>query len=141
MANSTSYLLVQAGDKSRDLFSHYLTTLDIDLKNFGIMFALFGQGPLSQVELGQHMGIDRAPMVQHIDRLEQRGLVKRTPNPQDRRAHAIVLTGKGQEVLAQALDLARRVEAEILAPLSSEEQAQLNHLMNRLLASHFISDN
>jgi DNA-binding MarR family transcriptional regulator len=92
------------------------------------------------VELGQQMGIDRAPMVQHIDYLEQRGLVKRTLNPRDRRAHQLMLTDKGREVLAQALALARRVEAEVLAPLSAEEQAQLNHLMNRLLASHFISD-
>lgn len=92
------------------------------------------------MELGQQLGIDRAPMVQHIDYLEQRGLVKRTPNPQDRRAYALMLVNKGQETLVQALELAHRVEAELLAPLSAEEQAQLNHLMNRLLASHFISD-
>ncbi len=86
------------------------------------------------------MGIDRAPMVQHIDHLEQHGLVKRTPSPRDRRAHEIVLTDKGREVLAQALELAHRVQVEILAPLSEGEQTQLNHLMNRLLASHFIDD-
>ena len=140
MASSTSVLLVAAGEKSSDLFSHSLTALDMGLNHFGILFALVSLGPLSQVELGQQMGIDRAPMVQHIDYLEQRGLVKRTPNPRDRRAHAIVLTDKGQEVLTQALDLAHRVEAEVLAPLSAQEQAQLNHLMNRLLAAHFISD-
>lgn len=139
MANSTSFLLVEAGDKSRDLFSYYLTTLDIDLKYFSVLFTLAAQGSLSQVELGQHLGIDRAPMVQHIDRMEERELVKRTPNPQDRRVHAIVLTDKGREVLGQALDLARRVEVEVLAPLSAQEQAQLNHLMNRLLASDFAS--
>lgn len=133
-------LLVAAGDKTRDLFSHSLTPLDIDTKHFAILFRLANQGLLSQVELGKQMGIDRAPMVQHIDYLEQRGLVKRTPNPRDRRAHELILTDKGREVLAQALALARRVEAEVLAPLSAEEQAQLNHLMNRLLASHFISD-
>lgn len=133
-------LLVAAGDKTRDLFSQDLTPLDIDTKHFAILFRLANQGLLSQVELGQQMGIDRAPMVQHIDYLEQRGLVKRTPNPRDRRAHQLMLTDKGREVLAQALALARRVEAEVLAPLSAEEQGQLNHLMNRLLASHFISD-
>lgn len=140
MAESTSFLLGEAGEHSRDLFSHYLSTLDIKLNHFAILFRLFGQGPLSQVELGQQLEIDRAPMVQHIDYLEQRGLVKRTPNLQDRRAHAIVLTDKGGETLVKALELARRVEVELLAPLSAEEQAQLNHLMNRLLVSHFISD-
>ncbi len=140
MAKSTSFLLVKAGDKSRDLFSYYLTSLDIRLNHFAILFRLANQGLLSQVELGQQLGIDRAPMVQHIDYLEQRGLVKRTPNPQDRRAYALMLVDKGQETLVQALELAHRVEAELLAPLSAEEQAQLNHLMNRLLASHFISD-
>lgn len=140
MAASTGFLLAEAGDHSRNLFSYYLSTLDLKLNHFAILFNLFGQGPLSQVELGQQLDIDRAPMVQHIDYLEQRRLVKRTPNPHDRRAHAIVLTDQGRETLLQALELARQVEVELLAPLSAEEQAQLNHLMNRLLASHFISD-
>ena len=134
------YILVVAGDKAHDLFSITLTPLELDTKQFAILFRLSHQGLLSQVELGKQMGIDRALMVQHIDYLEQRELVKRTPNLQDRRAHALKLTDKGQEILSQAIALARQVEAEILAPLSAEEQEQLNHLMNRVLASHFIDD-
>lgn len=133
-------LLVAAGDKARDLFSYSLTSLAIDTKHFAILFRLANQGLLSQVELGQQMGVDRAPMVKHIDYLEQRGLVQRTPNLQDRRAHALKLTDQGREVLSRALALARQVEAEVLAPLTAAEQGQLNHLMNRLLASHFIRD-
>jgi len=140
-AGSTSVLLVAAGDKARDLFGYALTSLGIGTKHFAILFRLANQGLLSQVELGQQMGIDRAPMVKYIDHLEQRGLVERSPNLQDRRAYALVLTGQGQDVLLQALALAHQVEAEVLAPLSAEEHAQLNYLMKRLLASHFINNN
>jgi len=140
LAGSTSALLVAAGDKARDLFDYSLTSLGLGTKHFAILLRLANQGLLSQVELGQQMGIDRAPMVKYIDHLEQRGLVKRTPNLQDRRAYALVLTDQGREVLSKALTLAHQVEAEVLAPLSAEELEQLNYLMNRLLASHFISD-
>lgn len=133
-------LLVATGDKARDLFGYALTSLDIGTKHFAILFLLANQGLLSQVELGQQMGIDRAPMVKYIDHLEQRGLVERNPNLQDRRAYSLVLTSQGREILLQALALAHQVEAEVLAPLSAEEQAQLNYLMKRLLASHFTSD-
>lgn len=140
MAESTSFLLAEAGEHSRELFAYYLSTLNIKPNHFAILFRLFGQGPLSQVELGQQLEIDRAPMVHHIDYLEQRGLVKRTPNLQDRRAYEILLTDEGEETLVKALELARRVEVELLASLSAQEQVQLNHLMNRLLASHFMSN-
>lgn len=140
LARWTSVLLVKAADEIRRSFSDRLNILDIGPKHYGILFLLAYQEPLSQVELGHRMEIDRAPMVQLIDRLEQLGLVKRTPNPRDRRAHAILLTDKGREVLEQATELARTVEAEFFAPLSVEEREQLNVLLNRLMASYFITE-
>lgn len=78
------------------------------------------------------MGIDRAPMVQFIDHLEQLGLLERLPNPSDRRSYAITLTPKGQEFLEQATELARTVETEFLSPLSVKERKQLHSLLTRL---------
>lgn len=130
-------LLIVAADEVRRLFREYLAPLDIQSKHFVILFLLANQGAMSQVEIGQATGVARAPMVQLIDHLEQRGLAERTPNPSDRRAHAVQITEKGREVLAQANEVASRVEAEIHAHLSAEERQQLNYLLNRLLGSHF----
>lgn len=125
-------LLIEAADRLRYLFANSLKPLDIQPKHYGILFLLDEQGPLSQVEIGQQMGIDRAPMVQFIDSLEQLGLLERLPNPSDRRSYAITLTPKGQELLKQATELARTIETEFLSPLSIEERKQLHSLLARL---------
>jgi DNA-binding MarR family transcriptional regulator len=134
----TGVLLVKAADEIRNAFGDRLAALGIGTKHFGILFTLDRKGAISQVELGQHMRIDRAPMVQHIDFLEGLGLVERTNNPRDRRAHAILLTEKGRKVLADATEIARQIETEFFAPLSIEQRQQLNSLLNQLMASHFI---
>jgi MarR family transcriptional regulator, lower aerobic nicotinate degradation pathway regulator len=126
-------LLVKAAEKTSQAFSDRLTALDIQPKHYGILFWLVNEGSLSQVELGQHMGIDRAPMVQLIDHLEQQKLVERTSHPGDRRINRIMLTDKGREIWTQATQLAKEAETEVLATLSPQECEQLNYLLNRLL--------
>ncbi|MBD3882695.1 MarR family transcriptional regulator [Phormidium tenue FACHB-886] len=133
LAEITSVLLVEAADRTRHLFSDSLAPLKIQVKHFGILFLLAQQGSLSQVQLGKQLEVDRALIVRFVDYLEQLGVVQRTPNPTDRRSHIIVLTTKGNELLAQATDLARTCEEEFLAPLSEREQRQLHRLLARLL--------
>ena len=79
------------------------------------------------------MKIDRAPMVQLIDRLEKQGLVERTPHPSDRRAHAIKITDAGRKTYQQALEIAAKVETEVLGSLSQAQQQQLNVLLNQIM--------
>lgn len=126
-------LAIKVAERLNDLFTSYLITLDMRPKHYGILSLLAEQGPLSQVEIGQQMEIDRAPMVQHIDHLEQLGLVERKPNPTDRRSYAITLTSKGQEYLQQATEFAIEAESEFFTPLSIEERQQLHSLLTRLL--------
>lgn len=130
-AKSTSFLLAQVGNQSLNLFSHYLLGLDIKIHHFQIL-ALAEQETMTQAQLAQQLGMSNAPVVQYLHYLEQRGLVKRTRSLNVRHANDIVLTTKGREILAKALTFARQAEAEILAPLSLDEQIQLKNLMYRL---------
>lgn len=132
--------MIKAADRTQSLFSNYLVALNIELTHYGILFLLTHEGSLSQVKLGQQMGIDRAPMVQLIDHLEHLGLVERTPDSHDRRVNSIQLTDHGRAVWTQATELARIAEAEILAPLSAEERQQLNQLLNQVLATRSTSN-
>jgi DNA-binding MarR family transcriptional regulator len=136
LAKWNSLLLIKAADRTRDLFNKYLNSLDLHSKHFGILFWLSQQDAQSQVELGEKMNIDRAPMVQLIDYLEKQGFVERTPHPSDRRAHAIKITKNGQEIYQQALQIAANVEAEIFSSLSQVELQQLNTLLNKVIKNN-----
>jgi DNA-binding MarR family transcriptional regulator len=73
-------------------------------------------------------------MVTVIDNLEHKGLAKRLPHPQDRRAVAVTLTAKARRLLPSLHDEGRDLEDEIAAPLSSKERAALRDLLQRVAA-------
>src|ERR1700728_2824116 len=54
----------------------------------------------SQLSLAQHLGVDRTVMTYLLDDLEAAGLIERRPDPADRRARHVVITGQGTELLA-----------------------------------------
>jgi DNA-binding MarR family transcriptional regulator len=90
----------------------------------------------SQLALAQHLGIDRTVMTYLLDDLEAANLIERRPDPADRRAHRVVATQHGSDLLAKLQGRLRAAEAHLLAPLAQEAsesfRAQLRLLATRL---------
>lgn len=70
-----------------------------------------------------------------VDDLERLGYVVRQPDPDDRRAKRIVLTDRGRESVAAALDTIATLEAELEGVLGSDGLAELHHSLNRILTA------
>ena len=88
--------------------------------------------PLTQVQLGARVAMDRTTIVNLVDRFEALGYARRTRSATDRRAHDLTLTEAGSETLASARQLARKVEAVILNPLSANERRALLSLLQTI---------
>jgi DNA-binding MarR family transcriptional regulator len=73
-------------------------------------------------------------MTSRIDRLEARGLVRRTPDPRDRRATVVRLTPEGSDLVWRALDAIEEAQRPLLAELSTAELETLVELLKRLTA-------
>jgi DNA-binding MarR family transcriptional regulator len=71
-------------------------------------------------------------MVAFVDSLEERGLLERRQNPDDRRARALYLTPAGRELLGQAFAVANQHEQRLTSDLSDEERRQLLDLLSRV---------
>ena len=61
-----------------------------------------GNKGLSQADVAQRLGIERARLVRLLDRLEKRGFTQRLPSATDRRSHVLRLTPSGQQILKRA---------------------------------------
>jgi DNA-binding MarR family transcriptional regulator len=72
-------------------------------------------------------------MTNRLDRLEERRLIRRLPNPDDRRGVVVELTPDGLELILQALATAAARESVIASALSDREKDQLNDLLRRLM--------
>lgn len=98
---------------------------------------LVGRTPgLSQRSLADRLGAVPSRVVPLIDSLEARGLVARVRSKSDRRNYELRLTAEGRKMLVALRGIAEQHEAELLAPLTSEQSAQLGNLLARLASAH-----
>lgn len=72
-------------------------------------------------------------MTNRLDRLEERGLVRRLPDPHDRRALEVEVTDEGRRLWGATVDVQAAKEALIASALDEEEKDQLNALLRRLM--------
>src|SRR3954449_11194368 len=104
-------------------------------RDAGVLITLVSSGPVSQQELVARLNVNRTLMVKLIDSLEQRGLVTRLRNPDDRRAYALHATPAGREALLEMLPTMADAEAELAEHLSDAETKRLKHLLKALIAA------
>jgi DNA-binding MarR family transcriptional regulator len=129
-----AYLFKHAERLMSELHVETLAPFDIHARDLGVLLAIDSNEPASQQQIAQRMGVDRTTMVAIIDALEAKGLIARRPDTEDRRRNVVELTPAGQDMLREGIAASDAAEAELLAPLSPEENLQLRNLLARVLA-------
>lgn len=113
-------------------FGQTVGAADITPPQLGALLLVEVNPGVSQSAVAEALRFDRSTLVQIVDRLEERGLLKRETSPRDRRSHALTLTAAGVRLLVTLKELVRAHEAEIAAPLGVTERATLVALLERL---------
>ena len=89
-------------------------------------------GVMRLSELSEHLRIAPRSTTEVVDGLQERGLVERRPDPADRRATLVALTGTGQAT-AEAIRAARHAEAErFFAGLDADDRETLARILRVL---------
>jgi DNA-binding MarR family transcriptional regulator len=78
--------------------------------------------------------LSSAGVTSRIDRLERRGLVRRLPDPDDRRGVIIELTDQGLEVVDAAVAAIAISDRQLLDRMDPQEVALLADLLRKFLA-------
>ncbi|MET7388198.1 MarR family winged helix-turn-helix transcriptional regulator [Streptomyces sp. NPDC005529] len=127
-----SWLVGRVAARARGLVAEALTAEGLKLMHHAVLAASSEYGPVAQAELGRRVAVDPKDMVGILNELQQAGLVLRAPDPADRRKNAITVTPEGTAVLTRCAALAEAANAELLAPLTADEQSQLMVLLKRV---------
>jgi DNA-binding MarR family transcriptional regulator len=109
---------------------------DLETWTFDVLSAL-RRAPGQHLSPGQLLAqtlVTSGTMTNRIDRLEQRGLVRRRPDPGDARSVRVLLTAAGRRRVEAAIrDLVQRENA-ILGTLTAAERTELAGLLRRVVA-------
>ncbi|MFF9312404.1 MarR family winged helix-turn-helix transcriptional regulator [Streptomyces sp. NPDC014748] len=87
----------------------------LDELTYPVLSALARIGPCSAADLAPEVGLDRSGVTRRASRLEDAGLIRREPDPKDRRAQLLVLTEPGLRAVAE---LRARLADQIMTSLS-----------------------
>jgi DNA-binding MarR family transcriptional regulator len=108
----------------------------LTIQDWELLSSLRRVGPpyrLSPSRLASDLMLSSGAMTARLDRLERAGLVRRRPDPDDRRAIRVELTEKGRQTWGAAVDVQAAKERQIAAALSEKEKELLNGLLRRLM--------
>jgi len=127
-----AWLLSQVGAHAAERFRERLAALELVPPHAGILRLISAEEGLSQRALSALIGLVPSRLVGLLDELEQRGLVERRRDPQDRRSHSLFLTDRGRNTLDAIGRVAREHQQGLLRALTEEERALLAALLIRV---------
>lgn len=98
-----------------------------------VLATLKDHGPLTQTEMARLIKIEQPTMAQLLTRMERDGLVRRTPDPKDKRSSLVSLTPSALKVLPQARAILVEGSNIALRGFTDREIATLSRLLKRVV--------
>lgn len=125
--------LARAFDRSLD---ETLAATGLDRRSYHALGKLRKVGPpyrRSAGQLAENMGLSSGAMTNRLDRMEAAGLIRRLPDPNDRRGVLVEPTEAGLAIWDRAVATQAEREAKVAAVLDRGEREDLHRLLRKLM--------
>lgn len=106
-----------------------------DATSLPLRFLVRQDRPLRQRDLAEQLDIEGPTLVRVLDTLAQKGLVRRTEDPDDRRAKLVSATKAGRAYLASITPMLSQLRDSLFEGISQEDIDSALRLLNRLEAN------
>jgi DNA-binding MarR family transcriptional regulator len=134
------FTLLKAAQVWRTEASVVLREHELTVPQFLVVMALYrqarhGWGPLTQNEVAVRLGMDANTTSQIVRTLERRGLLTRTPHPDDARARALALTPQGIDRGRDASASARALNDLFFSAVAPDQLQSLGDILDTLITA------
>ncbi|MGW1065239.1 MarR family winged helix-turn-helix transcriptional regulator [Streptomyces aureus] len=129
MGTSLLYLLKRTELAVRARLEELLKPAGITALQYTALTVLERHDGISAAQLARDSFVTAQSMADMVRALEGRGLIRREPNPANRRERLIALTEQGRALLAEYAEPARHLEERMVAGLSDEEVGVLREAL------------
>ena len=104
----------------------------LGLSDFAIMEALLHKGPLPINQIGEKVLLTSGSMTAAVNRMENKGLVKRIQDPSDGRCYYVHLTKRGRKIIKTAYAEHEKNLENSASVLSDGERQELVRLLKKI---------
>lgn len=133
LANVLGYHVAQAAITTVELFERHVgQPHGLRKVEYSMLLLLLANGPLSPKRLAQALRLSAPNLSLLLDRLQDRGLLRRERSQVDRRSQNIVLTPQGNRIARTTAAAAEPMERELRDRLSRAEHAMLIELLRKV---------
>ena len=138
---TTEGIVERIGNLHKDLdqsLEETLVKFELDRRAFHLLGRLRSYGPpyrRSPGQLAGDMRLSSGAMTNRLDRLEAPGLIRRLPDPNDRRGQLIEPTEKGHAAWDRTVGTQADRERRIASVLTAAEREQLHRLLRKLMGA------
>ena len=136
LVDSTTFLLKRLGFAAKERSMAGYEDAGLHPYHFAVLLVLDEGSRETQGSIADALGYDRGQLVGLLDELEERELVERKRDPNDRRRHLVRLTSEGAKALKRLRTVAAQIEDDFLAPLDERERVALHGLLHKLARTH-----
>jgi DNA-binding MarR family transcriptional regulator len=114
------------------VFRRVVQPLGLTVIEWYILRALYQQDGQHASTLAQSVGRAATSFTPNLDRLSDKNLIERRPDPQDRRAVCIHLTEEGKNLEDQVMEAANKIDKEISKQFEKEEYNNFLTILSNL---------
>jgi DNA-binding MarR family transcriptional regulator len=136
LAQSTGFLLARLGFAFKAQAIANAEDAGFEVYDYSVLAILAEGARATQSAIAEALSLDPSRLVALLDSLEQRELIARQRDPQDRRRHVVSITAAGAAELRHLRGMVHALEEEFFAPLSAAERVVLHELLSTLAARH-----
>ncbi|KDB08194.1 transcriptional regulator, MarR family [Burkholderia sp. lig30] len=133
LTESVGFMLAKARNLITTEMDAAVKDLGISSHHMGILLALRKGVASTPFEISKLLGIDTGLMTRMLDKLEEKGLLKRSRSIDDRRVVNLALTPKGEEIAGQIPEIAPKVLNSRLRNFDKTEFDELCRLLHKFI--------
>jgi DNA-binding MarR family transcriptional regulator len=129
---TTESLLIATSRGIRRAYDNRLADIGLKISEAYLLAHVHRQGPMTQTQLAEGLGLGRAATGAIVDALERKGLVERSAHAGDRRVWLVVSTERAAAVADEAAAIDTALRNRLWTGISRAERRQLAETLGRL---------
>jgi len=130
--DTVGFLLWDANRAMNREFSDRIARHGVTLGLWPFLRALWETDGLTQRELSEKVRMKGPTTVAALNKLEDKGLVRRQSNKNDARKINVFLTPEGRKIYRKVIPEVETVNRQVLSELSEKEQAAFKDMIRRM---------